>query len=37
MHKRNGIPPPEASWQAMTDPIPPVPMIAAVMAGTSSA
>ena len=31
------VSPPEASWQAMTDPIPPVPMIAVVMTETSSA
>jgi hypothetical protein len=29
------ISPPEASWRAMTDPIPPVPMIAMVMTETS--
>jgi hypothetical protein len=29
--------PPEASWRAMTDPRPPVPMIAVVMTDTSSA
>jgi hypothetical protein len=37
-----GIPGPglgttRTSWRAMTDPIPPVPMIAVVMSGTSSA
>jgi len=31
------VSPPEASWRAMADPIPPVPMIAVVMTGTSSA
>ena len=31
------VSPPEASWRAMTDPIPPVPMTAVVMTGTSSA
>ena len=31
------VSPPEASWRAMTDPIPPVPMIAVVMTEPSSA